>query len=129
MRLSFRKLPLHMKAASIGATMAAAIVCLFVGSALASAYQTLSGKVELASANVLVTPTESVSSPARLKVEIVRNGKTLCAGEGEPEAKTKGYSTDYSLEDPVTASCPPLRVGDTVRATWIQSSKVNISSR
>jgi hypothetical protein len=67
-----------------------------------------------------------MKGPTTLKVEIVRNGNTLCQGERAPDVGSEKFDRTYSIERPI-ADCPPLRVGDTVRATWIQSSEVNIS--
>lgn len=85
-----------------------------------SIYAKISGK----STNpVIIDSAENGKAPTTLKVEIVRNGNTLCQGErATKEQETRSYSVDRPL-----ANCPPLKVGDVVRATWTQSSEVNIS--
>lgn len=77
-------------------------------------------------APIVIQSDDSVKTPATLKVEILRNGNTICQGVNTPAVDHSDYSMKYIIERPIV-DCPPLRIGDTVRATWIQSSEVNIS--
>ena len=79
-------------------------------------------------APVLIGSQEGNAAPTTLKVEIVRNGDTICEGERTPTEKPEKANPSWMIERPI-ADCPPLRVGDTVRATWIQQTEVNISFR
>ncbi|QIG70377.1 hypothetical protein EVB87_277 [Rhizobium phage RHph_N28_1] len=80
-----------------------------------------------ASTKLLVAPSaSSANASVTLRVEVVRDGETLCRGEGTPSMYESGYQNEYYLK-PIT-DCPQLQDGDAVGVTWIQSTKVNISS-
>ncbi len=76
---------------------------------------------------IVINPEETITGTT-LIVEIVRDGMTICRGEGLPSVDESSYTKQYSIEKPI-AKCPTIKHGDSVKATWVQSSEVTISKR
>lgn len=125
---SFRALTLRMKVATSIALTFAGIAALSGGILAGSIQESLGTEnAAVSSTKLLVTPSaDSVNSSVTLRVEVVRDGDILCRGEGQPSLSESGYQNEYYLK-PI-ANCPKLEDGDAVGVTWIQSTKVNISS-
>lgn len=119
-------LPLKLTLAGIIASLSVLSLTLGVGAASLTETAIKFAYSEEA-APIYLTPERSVSRDTTVVVEIIRNGATICMGEGTPMPKNY-YSNQYSVEKPI-ANCPPLKHGDSVRATWQKSSEITISTR
>lgn len=113
---------------AIGTTVTlASVFALCVGVGAASLQQTVAVALNGKNANpIMIGAADSNGAPTTLKVEIVRDGSTICQGENTPQVNSA--FDRFSIERPI-ADCPKLQVGDTVRATWIQQNEVKISFR
>lgn len=76
--------------------------------------------------SIMISPLGNSVNPATLKVEVVREGKTLCTGASAVPTSSNGYAIEYSMEKPMS-DCPVIRTGDVVKATLLQSNEINIS--
>jgi hypothetical protein len=125
-RLVRLSLPLKLVMSGVLTTMG--VLALTVGVGAATLIEAMNKTVSKNQQIVIKSNDAETLKGTTLIVEIVRDGTTICRGEGSPSIEESSYSKYYSIERPV-AECPPLKHGDSVRATWLQSSEVTISKR
>lgn len=66
--------------------------------------------------------------PPMLRVEIIRDGETICESIERPTINTSKTFTEYSLNRPI-AGCPNVEKGDIVKAVWTFHNEVEVSAR
>lgn len=124
-RYRVSRLSFPMKLAMSGVLSTLGVLAFTVGVGASSLVEAV--KNSKPAQQIVINPEETITGTT-LIVEILREGTTICRGEGLPSIDESSYVKQYSIEKPVV-NCPPIKHGDSVKATWVQSSEITISKR
>lgn len=122
----------RMRLAAVATLLVASSLSIALGAGTATVVGAVSfyttGKVPAGQVkSIVVEPMGTVANPITLKVEIIRDGTTICTGtSAAPTKNSSGYTIEYTMVKPMS-NCPPLESNDLVRATLSQSNEINIS--